>query len=80
MKSTRSTKRRGSWRVITMISRQLETMSFAPPLPGSRTLGLFGSPMKLVLTLPNWSICASADEPVVEAAALRVQEQVVDRP
>ena len=39
MKSTRSTKRRFSWGVTMMTSRQREAMSFAPPVPGSRTFG-----------------------------------------
>jgi hypothetical protein len=46
-----------------MISRQLETMSLAPPLPGSRIFGSSGLPMKLVLTLPNRSIWAAPMKP-----------------
>ena len=48
---------------MTKISRHDETMSFAPPLPGSRTLGSSGGPMKLVFTLPNRSTCAAPTNP-----------------
>lgn len=62
-KSTSSTKRLRSWVVTTKTSRHAEMMSFAPPVPGSRTFGASGSPMTLVLTLPWRSIWAVPRKP-----------------
>jgi hypothetical protein len=58
MKLTRSTKRRASWGVITIILQQKEAKSLAPPEPGKRTLGLAQSPMTVELRLPYMSIWA----------------------
>jgi len=41
MKSHFSTKRAFSWTVIIIVRQQSEAKSFAPPLPGKRTLGFW---------------------------------------
>ena len=51
MKSTCSTKRRFSCFIATIICARL-AMSLPPPVPGSRTAGLAGSPMKELFRLP----------------------------
>jgi len=48
---------------MTKTSRQSETMSLAPPLPGRRTFGCSVDPMKLVFTLPKASTCAAPTNP-----------------
>ena len=64
MKSTDSTKRRFSWTVSTMTSLHSEMMSFAPPEPGSRTLGRqYSRPMTLEFRFPYRSIWAPPMKP-----------------
>ena len=63
MKSTRSTNRRGSCWVTISTSLHSEMMSFAPPLPGSRTRGRSMLPITLVLMFPYMSTWAAPRKP-----------------
>ena len=62
-KSIDSTNERFDWRMITNTWRALIAISQAPPLPGSRVVGLSYGPMTVVLMLPNRSIWAAPRNP-----------------